>query len=171
MKNGHKVTFDRLNRHSTRDNELPSQETLNRRAQKIEACLRHFQVQVSHSLAGKAEAEWIFGRLFILHLLNQSQYDAALRIDMVVRNYRYLLAPHGRIKAWRPEALRQSGEDLSPAAQKRMLEARRSYEEMYGVLRRCGDRVVSTIFTMLETDSLGDLSHVLQGLNAMLMGK
>jgi hypothetical protein len=152
--------------------EAPSKPTLQRRALKIEACLDALRPQIARTLAFAPESEWIFGRLFLVGLLNQSQYDVALRLDTTLRRYRHLLAPHGRVKGWRPESLRGGGgEDLSPEAQKKMMEARREYEKMYGVLKRCGRDVVSNLFNMLESDELGDLQAVYIGLNRIILGE
>src|ERR1700733_1834897 len=98
--------------HRSRAGDMPSSETILRRASKIELVLKELQPQIAEQLAKSPEAEWVFGRLFLLGLLNQPQLDAALRIDSVSRRYRSLLAPHGRVKGWRPESLRSSGEDL-----------------------------------------------------------
>lgn len=152
--------------------ESATPESLRRRASKLEICLKELQPEIAMALAPIPEAEWVFGRLLLLGLITQEQYDAALRIDNLLRQYRSLLAPHGKIKGWRPEALRgAASEDLSPSAQKKMLEVRKEYERVYGILKRCGPDVVSSLFTMLEMDIIGDLKHVYRGLNAVLIGE
>ncbi len=148
----------------------PSVETVLRRTEKLSTCLSLFHTEVARSLAVNPEAEWIFGRLYLLGLLNDEQYAAAMRIDNLLKRYRSLLAPHGRIRAWRPENLRATRENLSPEEMKRMLVVRAEYEKMFSVLKQAGPAVVNCVFTMIDTDVAGELSLVYKGLNAMLVG-
>jgi len=149
----------------------PSQATIQTRALKIGECLRLYPDQIALSLARHPEASWVFGRLYLIGVLSRHQYEVAVKLDRVVRRYRRLLAPHGKIKGFNPDALAaiaRSAEDLSPEAQRRMLQAKQDYEGLYHALSQQGKDVVDAVITALDKDKPTDLHCIRKGLNALL---
>lgn len=129
------------------------------------------------SLSRYPEAEWLFGRLYLVGALTRTQYEAAERLSEVVKRYRRLLAPHVEVKAFDPESMAtfgQSPEDLSARASNRLLAVQGIYMEYYRALQNCGRgedgmSVVRAVFAALDTDHPTGLDILLikRGLNAL----
>lgn len=147
----------------------PSEYTLRRRADGIEACLHLYPTAVAMDLAHREEANWHFGRLYLVGAIDRYQYFAAQRLARVVWRYRRMLSRYSHASASDPSQTggKADTEDLSEAAQRRFARAQRDYEQMMGVLDDCSDLVREAVLGALERDEVTDLSLLKQGLTAL----
>jgi hypothetical protein len=148
--------------------ETISSEIKEKRAAVLKSIILTLAKEISENLAECPESEWIFGRLFLLGLLTQTEYDIILRLDSLSAKYRSYLSPTLGMKIWKPETLRSFQENLSPQALKKMEEVQREYERACLILRRCGSGIDEMIFRMLDDNQLGDIRKVHIGLRALV---
>ena len=147
----------------------PSEYTLRRRADGIEACLSLYPTAVAMDLAHREEASWHFGRLYLVGAIDRYQYFAAQRLARVVWRYRRMLSRYSHASASDPGATggKAGAEDLSEAAQRRFARAQRDYEQTMGILDGCSDLVREAVLAALERDEVTDLSLLQRGLTAL----
>lgn len=147
----------------------PSEYTLRRRAEGLEACLNLYPTAVAMDLAHREEASWHFGRLYLVGAIDRYQYYAAQRLSRVVWRYRRMLSRYSHASASDPSATggKASEEDLSEAAQRRFARAQRDYEQVMGILDGCSDLVREAVLGALERDEVTNLSLLRQGLSAL----
>lgn len=147
----------------------PSEYTLRRRAESLEACLNLYPTGVAMDLAHREEASWHFGRLYLVGAIDRYQYFAAQRLARVVWRYRRMLSRYSHASASDPARTggKASEEDLSEAAQRRFARARKDYEQMMGILDGCSDLVREAVLAALERDEVTDLSLLQRGLTAL----
>lgn len=138
------------------------------RAQIMYDTISILQDEISKNLAECPESEWVFGRLFLLGLLSQTEYDIILRFDALGERYRSFLAPTLKMKIWKPENLRSFQENLSPSALKKMEEVQKEYERACAILRCCGSGVDAVIFKMLDTNTIVDFKKMRIGIAALI---
>lgn len=152
--------------------ELPTEEILNHRADQICLCLDVYRRNFAVALAVAPEAEWIFGRLFLLGLLTQAQYDMALRIDGVLNKYRKMISPYTQLKSWKPETLRGVLHvKLDAKEERKMIELRKEYEKIHGIMNGCQKGTAAAFFGALENDTAPELGLIYKGLNAVIMAE
>ena len=133
--------------------------------------LRSYPNLVLHGLAKQPEAGWHFGRLYLVGVITQEQYDAAVYLDKVTRKYESLLRRYGHVGASSFEKVDNlSLEDLSLSAQKTFLRAKRKYEKAYDTLTQCGGNVKASIEAALRLDENADLTAIQRGLTVLATG-
>ena len=141
---------------------------LQEREQKIMHLLDSFPNKIVRGLAMRSEAEWHYGRLYLVGAITKDQYDAANSLDRITRSYRMMIKRYGHVKAAKHEASSGSTtEDLSLSAQNKMEKVQKKYNEMYGVLKECGEEIEKAIIDALEKDEQTDLELIRDGLTVL----
>ena len=133
--------------------------------------IQSYPTQVIRGLAKQPEAEWMFGRLFLVGVISHLQYEAAKHLDRVTREYERMLRRYGNVHASGfTKSDTPSREDLSQSAEKRFAKAKRQYDGVYGILNQCEDNVKDAIITTLRKEEKTDIEAVQQGLTVLATG-
>lgn len=133
--------------------------------------LRDYPNQVIRGLAQQPEAEWTFGRLYLVGVISQRQYEAAQYLDRVTRDYERLLRHHSNLQTGSVTKTDSPVmEDLSLSAQKKFARAKRRYDEVYELLTQCGNDVKKAVVATLRRDEIVDLNAVQRGLTVLQTG-
>ena len=151
----------------------PTDYTLRKRAEKVSECLRLYPQEVALGLAKRDEAGWAFGRLFLVGAIDAEQYEAAKRLDRVVRQYKYMFHRHGLVAAMNLDMMMTgtlgiSTEDLSETAIRECEKACDAYIVSYNRLGKCGLDVRKAILTALDKDLITDLHLLRRGLDGLM---
>jgi len=133
--------------------------------------LRSYPNHVIRGLAERPEAEWHFGRLYLVGAISRSQYEAADYLDRVTRTYERMLRQYGHLRASNAEKTEGKAlEDLSKSAQKKFKRARKRYEDVYNTLTQCGNDVHKAVVDALRKDAKTDLDLIRRGLGVLSIG-
>lgn len=141
---------------------------LQQREQALLDLLKSYPNQVVRGLAKRQEAEWHYGRLFLVGAITRTQYEAADYLDRVTRNYQMMIQRFGHVHAARfDKGSASTVEDLSKSARKRAEKVKKKYDEAYGILEACGDEVKLAIIAALRKDEKADLELIRRGLTVL----
>lgn len=133
--------------------------------------LQTYPSQILRGLAKRPEAEWHFGRLYLVGALTGDQYEAACYLDRVTRTYEKMLMKYGHLRASNMERTGgASQEDLSQSAQKKYQRAKRRHDEIYTILAQCGTAVCTAIVDALRKETKTDLELIHRGLTVITVG-
>ena len=150
----------------------PGEFMLNHRAARLAEIIAAYPQQIALGLAGREDAGWLFGRLYLVGAIDQDQKSAAEKLSKAVVTYRRLFHKHygPKMSVVDPDVLRangRSGEDLSAAAEKAFERASKEYERNMGLLRVCGHQVKQAVMVALDSDTLSDLNFIRRGLDSL----
>lgn len=133
--------------------------------------LQSYPSHVLRGLAEQPEAEWNYGRLFLLGIITHDQYSAAKHLDQVTRTYEKLLRNYGDVHAMDPmKTSRTASEDLSLSAQKKFARVKKRYDYVYSLLNQCGTDVHDAVIDTLRRDEKTKLDLVRRGLTVLAAG-
>ncbi len=155
-------------RPATRRKPVVREFQLQEREKKLLELLDLYPNQVVRGLAVRPEAEWHYGRLYLVGALSKDQYDAACSLDKITRTYRLMIKRYGHVKAAKHEpGSGATREDLSLSAEKKMRKVNEKYREMYGALKECGPKIEKAVIDTLEYDKQSDLELLRNGLSIL----
>ncbi len=141
---------------------------LQHRERELLALLREYPNRVVRGLALQKEAGWQVGRLYLVGVLEHDQYKAAEHVERVTKAYEGMLVRHGQVRA--ANFAKTSGtpmEDLSQSAQKKMLRAKKLYDEVYGILKECGSDTEKAVLKAIKEDKITKLHLLKNGLTVL----
>ena len=119
-------------------------------------------------LASQQEANWTYGRLYLVGAIDKDQYEAAKHLDRVTRDYEVLVHKHGLVKASSyGSSSGATPEDLSKSAQKKFKKVQKKYDEVYALLDQCGKDVKAAILFTLKEDDIDNLEELKIGLTVL----
>ncbi len=124
--------------------------------------------QMIRRLAMRQEAEWHFGRLYLIGVLTRDQYDAAANLSEVTHNYLIMLKRYGHVRASGHEKIATAtSEDLSKSAQKKFAKVKKKYDDVYSILKACGTDVEMAVINTLHKDEKSDIELLRRGLTVL----
>lgn len=150
----------------------PNEYTVRQRARKLSEIITAYPQHIALGLASRDEAGWIFGRLYLVGVINVEQRIAAEALLRISTLYKKMLNRYygSHTSNSFGEIVRVDGkseEDLSELAEKRFEKVRREYNRVITLLRESGDHVSRAVLIALETDSPTDLLLIRKGLDAL----
>ena len=137
---------------------------LQHREQELLNLLETYPNQIIRRLAMHQEAEWHFGRLYLIGAITRDQYEAAAYLSKVTHAYEIMLRRYGHVRASGHEKFTSStAEDLSLSAQKKFARLKKKYDNVYSILKACGKDVepVHQLYQFLIRKHLWHLSSLL----------
>ena len=115
---------------------------LQHRERELLDLLETYPSQMIRRLATQQEAEWHYGRLYLIGVITRDQYEAAEHLSKVTRNYETMLRRYGHVRASGHEKFTSTtAEDLSLSAQKKFARVKKKYDNVYDILKACGKDV------------------------------
>ena len=130
--------------------------------------LENYPSQMIRRLATRQEAEWHFGRLYLVGVITRDQYEAAEHLSKVTRNYETMLHRSSGVQASGHEKFGSpSTEDLSLSAQKKFAKVKKKYDIVYSILKACGKDVEKAIINTLRKDEKSDIELLRRGLTIL----
>ncbi len=141
---------------------------LQHREQELLNLLETYPNQIIRRLATQQEAEWHFGRLYLIGAITGDQYEVATYLSKVTRNYETMLRHYGHVGASGYEKFTSpSTEDLSLSAQKKFARVKKKYDNVYNILKACGKDVETAIINTLRKDDKSDIELLRRGLTVL----
>ena len=141
---------------------------LQHREQELLNLLETYPNQIIRRLATQQEAEWHFGRLYLIGAITGDQYEAATYLSKVTRNYETMLRHYGHVGASGYEKFTSSTtEDLSLSAQKKFARVKKKYDNVYNILKACGKDVETAIINTLRKDDKSNIELLRHGLTVL----
>ena len=138
------------------------------REQALLNLLETYPNQMLRKLAEQPEAEWHYGRLYLIGAITRDQYEAAFYLSKVTRSYEIMLQRYGHVRASGHEKFSSpTVEDLSLSAQKKFARAKKRYDEVYDILKACGKDVEGAIISTLRKDEKSSLELLRRGLTVL----
>ena len=90
--------------------------------------LETYPNQMIRRLATQQEAEWHYGRLYLIGAITRDQYEAAAYLSKVTHAYEIMLRRYGHVRASGHEKFTSpTTEDLSKSAQKKFARIKKKY--------------------------------------------
>ena len=130
--------------------------------------MERYPGQIVRGLALRNEAEWHYGRLYLVGAITKQQYEAATYLDKTTRAYRMMIRRYGHVQASKYEqGAGSTNEDLSDSVIKRCKKIKKRYDLVYGALKECGDKVEMAVTETLEKDISADLDLLRRGLSVI----
>lgn len=130
--------------------------------------LETYPSQMIRRLATQQEAEWHYGRLFLVGVITRDQYEAAAYLSKVTRNYETMLRRYGHARASGYEKFTSPTiEDLSLSAQKKFARVKKKYDNVYNILKACGKDVEMAIINTLRKDEKSNIELLRRGLTVL----
>lgn len=168
------VEINTMPRHRKQERTIGSNKTILReyKLQERETALlnliQRYPNQVVRGLAMRNEAEWHYGRLYLVGAITRQNYEAACHLDKTTRAYQIMIRRYGHVQSARYEQGSSSTtEDLSKSAQKRCKKIKEKYDAVYGALRECGEEVEKAVVETLRQDVESDLELLRRGLTVI----
>lgn len=130
--------------------------------------IERYPNQVIRGLALRSEAEWHYGRLFLVGAITKRQYEAAAYLDKTTRAWRMMVRKYGHVQSAKYEpGSGATREDLSDSVIKKSKRIKKKYDLVYGALKQCGADVEKAVIDTLEKDSDADLELLRDGLTVI----
>ncbi len=130
--------------------------------------LETYPNQMIRRLATRQEAEWHFGRLYLVGVITRDQYEAAENLSKVTRSYETMLHRSSGVQASGHEKFGSpSTEDLSLSAQKKFAKVKKKYDIVYNILRACGKDVEKAVINTLRKDEKSSIELLRRGLTVL----
>ena len=150
----------------------PKQEMLSHRASRIAEIIVAYPNQIAKGLAEREEAGWIFGRLYLVGVIDRDQKVAAERLIWAVSTYRRMLNKYYGVKAADLDLAFMRGdgppsEDLSDQMEKKFSKIKAEYDTKMNLLLSCGETTARAVLDAWEFDSLTNLAMLRQGLDTL----
>ena len=124
--------------------------------------------QIIRRLATQQEAEWHYGRLYLIGAITRDQYEAATYLSKITRNYETMLIRYGHARASGYEKFTSPTiEDLSLSAQKKFARVKKKYDNVYNILKACGKDVEMAVINTLRKDDKSDIELLRRGLTVL----
>ena len=151
-----------------RDKSIIKSYELQNRERALLDLLETYPNQMIRRLATQQEAEWHYGRLFLIGAITRHQYDAAANLSEVTHNYDIMLRRYGHVRASGHEKIVSSTtEDLSKSAQKKFARVKKKYDNVYNTLKACGKDVEMAVINTLRKDEKSDIELLRRGLTVL----
>ena len=130
--------------------------------------LKTYPNQMIRRLSTRQEAEWHYGRLYLVGVITRDQYEAAEHLSKVTRNYETMLHRSSGVQASGHEKFTSpTTEDLSLSAQKKFARVKKKYDIVYSILKACGKDVEAAIISTLRKDEKSDIELLRRGLTVL----
>ena len=141
---------------------------LQHREQALLDLLETYPNRMIRRLATQQEAEWHYGRLYLVGVITKDQYEAAEYLSKVTRSYELMLRRYGHVRASGHEKVTSStAEDLSLSAQKKFARVKKKYDNVYDILKACGKDVEMAIINTLRKDEKSNIELLRNGLTVL----
>lgn len=141
---------------------------LQHREQALLNLLEIYPNQIIRKLANQQEAEWHYGRLYLIGAITRDQYEAAAYLSKVTHGYEMMLKRYGHARASGYEKVTSpTTEDLSKSAQKKFARIKKKYDNVYSILKACGKDVEAAIINTLRKDEKSDIELLRRGLTVL----
>ena len=151
-----------------RDKSVIKAYELQHRERELLGLIEIYPNQMIRRLAMRQEAEWHYGRLYLIGVITRDQYDAAANLSEVTHNYLIMLKRYGHVRASGHEKIVSStSEDLSKSAQKKFAKVKKKYDDVYSVLKACGKDVETAVINTLRKDEKSDIELLRRGLTVL----
>ena len=130
--------------------------------------LETYPNQMIRRLAMQQEAEWHYGRLYLIGAITRDQYEAATYLSKITHTYEIMLRRYGHVRASGHEKFTSpTTEDLSLSAQKKFARVKRKYDRVYSILKACGKDVEVAIINTLRRDDKSNIELLRRGLTVL----
>ena len=130
--------------------------------------LETYPNQMIRRLATQQEAEWHYGRLYLIGAITRDQYEAAAYLSKVTHAYEIMLRRYGHVRASGHEKFTSpTTEDLSKSAQKKFARVKKKYDNVYNILKACGKDVEVAIINTLRKDEKSNIELLRRGLTIL----
>ena len=141
---------------------------LQHREQELLDLLEIYPNQIIRRLATRQEAEWHYGRLYLIGAITRDQYEAANYLSKITRSYETMLVRHGHVgSSGYEKSASPSVEDLSLSAQKKFARVKKKYDNVYDILKACGKDVETAIINTLRKDEKCNIELLRRGLTVL----
>ena len=151
-----------------RDKSIIRAYELQHREQELLNLLEAYPNQIIRRLATQQEAEWHYGRLYLIGAITGSQYEAAAYLSKVTHEYEIMLRRYGHVRASGHEKLTSPTiEDLSLSAQKKFARVKKKYDNVYSILKECGKDVEVAIINTFRKDEKSNIELLRRGLTIL----
>ncbi len=151
-----------------RDKSIIRAYELQHRERELLDLLETYPNQMIRRLSLQQEAEWHYGRLYLIGAITRDQYEAAAYLSKVTHNYEMILRRYGHVRASGHEKFTSTTtEDLSLSAQKKFARVKKKYDNVYSILKACGKDVEVAIINTLRKDEKSNIELLRRGLTIL----
>ena len=164
------LEFDEVQRKA---GDVPDEELIAQRTRELLRVLNAYpDVKLLSGLAKCRDAEWHFGRLYLIGAITKTQLESASQAASVIEAYNKSIYPGGEPSSVDYAKVgRSSTEDISKRAENKQLQLKRKVQRVLRILHENEDHVRSAFFQALQGDLKVPLKHLREALDSLSMRK